>query len=165
MNFKEHIAFGIITGIVFSIIFLFYEGTSYLFMFPLFLAIFGSVLPDIDHHKSTPFKTLKILVFLLSFFGSFAFIISHTEIKFMTILITISAAIVSGILAVIILKTLKPAHRGITHKKTFGISIGFLLFLFFYLTFHQINFSIISAISFITGFFSHLALDKILFKI
>ncbi len=181
MNFKQHIAFGIVTGIAFSLIFLLYEGLSWLFVFPLLLAILGSVLPDIDHHASIPFKTLKIFVFILSFSAIFILIAGHSEIlkpatekiseifpdlpteiiKFSQIAL-ISLAI--GIPAVIILKIIKPPHRGVTHKKMFGIFIAFLLFFFFYFTFSYQNFSVISALSFLTGFFSHLASDKILFK-
>ncbi|CEG12673.1 membrane hypothetical protein [groundwater metagenome] len=181
MNFKQHIAFGIVTGIAFSLIFLLYEGLSWLFVFPLLLAILGSVLPDIDHHASIPFRTLKIFVFILSFSAIFILIAGHSEIlkpatekiseifpdlpteiiKFSQIAL-ISLAI--GIPAVIILKIIKPPHRGVTHKKMFGIFIAFLLFFFFYFTFSYQNFSVISALSFLTGFFSHLASDKILFK-
>ncbi len=182
MNFKQHIAFGIVIGVIFSLIFLLYEGLSWLFVFPLLLAILGSVLPDIDHHASIPFRTLKIFVFILSFSAIFILIAGHSEIlkpatekiseifpvnvnsETIKFFITILIALTAGILSVIILKIIKPSHRGVTHKKMFGIFITFLLFLFFYFTFSYQNFSVISAISFLTGFFSHLASDKILFK-
>ncbi|PKP60696.1 MAG: hypothetical protein CVT88_02350 [Candidatus Altiarchaeales archaeon HGW-Altiarchaeales-1] len=182
MNFKQHITFGIVIGVGFSLIFLLYEGLSWLFIFPLLLAIFGSVLPDIDHHASIPFRTLKMLVFLFFFFSCLGIMSGHGEIlntiteKIFEIFpvsvssgtikffIVILIAITVGILSVILLKIIKPAHRGITHKKMFGIFIGFLLFLFFYFVFSYQNFSVITTLSFIMGFFSHLALDKILFK-
>lgn len=183
MNFKQHITFGIVIGVGFSLIFLHYEGLSWLFIFPLLLAILGSVLPDIDHHASVPFKILKILVFLLFFFCCLGTVIEHDEIlntitkdlstifpinvssETIKFFASILIALTAGILSVILLKISKPAHRGVTHKKMFGISLGFLLFLFFYLVFSHQNFSIITTLSFITGFFSHLALDKILLKI
>jgi len=192
MNFKQHIFFGIVIGVSISTVFLLYNGLSWLFVFPLLLAILGSVLPDIDHHASIPFRILKLLTFLFFFFGSFA--LSNENSDYSEILNTVTenltkcfsaifpasvdssvikffinilTAIIVGILSVIILKIIKPSHRGITHKKMFGLLSGFLLFLFFYFGFlpQNQNFSILSSVSFILGFFSHLALDKILFKI
>lgn len=178
MNFKEHITFGIVIGIILSIIFLLYEGLSLMFAFPLFLAIIGSVLPDIDHHASIPFRGLKIFVFILGFLGIFIFLTEHSEFlnpiiekiseilpvsdNVISVFIIFTASLVAGILLVKILKILKPPHRGITHKKKFGFFIAFLLFLFFYFKF-SLNFSALCALSFLAGFLSHLALDKILF--
>ncbi|OQX21790.1 MAG: hypothetical protein BWK75_02330 [Candidatus Altiarchaeales archaeon A3] len=182
MNFREHFLFGVCIGIAFSVVFLFYEEFSLLIFLPLLLAILGSVLPDIDHHASIPFRTLKGIIFLFFFLSSLALIIEYSEIlnqitesfsaifpvnvssEIIKFFIVILIAITVGILSVIMLKIIKPAHRGITHKKTTGIFIGFLLFLFFYFLVQNQNFSVITAISFIIGFFSHLALDKILFK-
>jgi len=182
MNFREHFLFGTCIGIAFSVVLLFYEGFSLLIFLPLLSAILGSVLPDIDHHASIPFRTLKILVFLFFFFGCLGVMIEHIEIlnaiieylftifpvnvssEVIKFFIAVLIAVTAGILSVVTLKIIKPAHRGITHKKIFGMLAGFLLFLLFYYIFSNQNFSVITAISFITGFFSHLALDKFLFK-
>ncbi len=64
MNFKTHLAFGILLGLV---IFPFIEGIHWLVFFPI--VILGALLPDIDHPDSKLGKKIGIFSRLANLLG------------------------------------------------------------------------------------------------
>ncbi len=188
-GFNTHIKYGwkthtlttiILTPIYFQISF---ELIIALIGISIPITLLGSIIPDIDHPSSKTYRIFKytLLCFTIIITSILLqpyqntitniYLLIINEIYAITIPITIATiSILNGIIITKIFEKIRPPHRGITHNKTFGLTISIILLIITYILFNTIQYqeyniiiSSILSIYLFAGFLSHLYCDKILF--
>lgn len=148
-NFEDHIEYGV-TAFLFtaSLLFVFayvndwsYELLLSILPIAFGLTLFGAILPDIDHHNSRPFQTLRLILpttIGIAVLASTAFqleTITRMAVVLMgqpvdTVSIGIGAfgiAIAASILTHRAIGYFRPPHRGITHTHLFNVVVFVLI--------------------------------------
>lgn len=191
-NFEEHLQYGILSVIL---TFLLVFAIGYAFVWPYQFAfgllpiaigftIFGSLLPDIDHHNSRPYKTVQTVipvtigVISLGFLWLYFPEINQQLYKIwnpnrqLVALFGFILAISSVPLTKLFIEYLRPPHRGITHTLTFTVSIAILTFILTCGLFTLLDMSVslilsgafVLASSIAIGILSHLYCDDMILK-
>jgi len=158
-SFKSHIAFGILTALVLSVVLFLFAWVSGIFALLVFiLAIIGSMLPDIDSDTGVP---VKILFSALAVTGLVVpFIYLETLIIFQRGLISIGISLSIYFIVGKIFRHFT-AHRGIFHSIPAALLMGVISITiadFFELDVKSL-FSIGLAVT--TGYLCHLVLDEL----
>jgi len=144
--------------------------------------LFGSILPDIDHPASKPYRLFRY-VLLFSIIVIISLLLSQNQHLIESIwknishdihpqLVPITISIISLSIAVIticLFEKYRPNHRGITHKLIFGLIITIIIGTIFYYIYSTLLYneytilsSIIISLYFFMGFCSHLYADNML---
>lgn len=191
-NFEDHLQYGLLSLVITLSLTL---GFAYLFIWPYQLAlaflpiafgatIFGSLLPDIDHHNSRPYKTIQYVlplsagaISLASFWFYFTPLVTIVQqpTGVTEEVVAFGGFITSVIVTLLVRETisyLRPPHRGITHTISFTVGVAVLTsgIAFFLLQATDLTQSIIQSGSVVIGLaiaigiLSHLYCDNILFK-
>lgn len=139
-NYEEHLKFGWIAHFILTVILI---PSLYLLGNPIELALavtgsslpvalFGSILPDIDHHSSNTntlfryalFMTVVVLISVI--LSQHIYTISllwmsviNTVPLFMSLGSIVAISLSSGLLSILIFRVIRPNHRGLTHTMTF----------------------------------------------
>lgn len=191
-NFEEHLQYGLLSLVITLSLTL---GFAYLFIWPYQLAlaflpiafgatIFGSLLPDIDHHNSRPYKTIQYVlplsagsISLASFWFYFQPVVTVIQpatgaTEEMIAFGGFFTSVVITVLVRELIAYLRPPHRGITH--TFSFTLGVAAFTsaitFFLLQATDLTQTTIQSgsavigVAIAIGILSHLYCDDILFN-
>lgn len=141
-NFEDHLQYGIFSLVITLSLTL---GFAYLFFWPYQLAIailpiafsatvFGSLLPDVDHHNSRPYKTIQYVLPLstgsITLAGVWFYFPELLSFIQQSLTAPDEAIAFGGFLTAVlvtiltreIIAYLRPPHRGITH--TFSFTAG-----------------------------------------
>lgn len=150
------------------------------------IVVIGALFPDIDHHASRPHKVFKKYTSLL--FALCSIILVYLNLDTIQTIMTdfidsnLSFYIGAGTIVLSILTfigtskmitILRPKHRGVTHRFFTGLGFSLVLSALVYavcsvrfgntpLVFSS---SIMTGVGFMFGFFSHLYVDGILFRL
>ncbi len=161
-SYKSHMAFGILTGIGWCVVLIFFSIASlWLMPFVFIITVLGSFLPDLDSDTGLP---IKILLIILSTIGSL--LVGWTAIYlYQTNLVTATGFILVSIILIYyffggFIKRLTH-HRGMFHS----IPAAALSILISLALFDSIGLSneiiIVLSVSVGLGYLSHLILDEI----
>jgi membrane-bound metal-dependent hydrolase YbcI (DUF457 family) len=163
-NFKTHISFGIILGIICTAsAMIFNIFSDWLILITILVAIsIGSFLPDIDSDSSTPFKIVFYTLATICSFLSLHWMIEQYPNQWLLIMtIPILIFIIIRFLIGYIFKKFTH-HRGIFHSIPMAIlmSLSILVFLKIFSELSP-NHQLIISIAVGIGFISHLILDEL----
>lgn len=191
-NFDEHIYYGWLSHIIWTIIIIILSIQLYLpleliigligISLPISLA--GSIIPDIDHPSSKTYRLFQYLL-LCSTIVLISISISHyhlniknilsiifdtVPIEYIYIIISILSVTI-GLSITYLFEYVRPPHRGLTHNPIFGIIISSIFCILIWNLYsilisneyNIISSAIISSYLFI-GFCSHIYADNMLKK-
>lgn len=124
-GFNEHIASSALFAFL---ILLFSNGLSNPTLIALLLVfVFGSIVPDVDHPKSTPRKIFRAL-FVILLLSSISILLIISGGSSQDYLIPAVVALATTLLLLFLVERFIPKHRGIVHSKSAAIVFGFVCF-------------------------------------
>lgn len=152
-SYKTHLSFGAMASLVIILLlkeagFSLESGTAYL---GFLLALFSSLLPDIDCGSSKMFRALEAVVMTSGIILIFAFL----KADFYHLLVSVA---LWAVLAKALLLALKPRHRGVTHHLASCLILSATV-LFLSLALKR---NPALALFAFAGYFSHILMDEVL---
>lgn len=186
-DYEDHLKFGWIAHFMLTVIFipaLYLLGNPIELVFAvtgasLPVALFGSILPDVDHHSSntnTLFRyalfisvvvvtTVTLSQYIYSISLLWMSVISSVPL-FLSLGTIVSSSLLTGLLSLVTFRFIRPNHRGLTHTLPFviittvivGAVTGYVYTVFVGSEYQYLVATIISAY-YATGIVTHLASD------
>lgn len=145
MNWKQHLAIGLlfISPLILFLYFYFQLPNTFIF-YGLFIGLFSSLLPDIDHKRSKIHRWIKTILFIVITITAFDYFNTGNQLN------ALLTSVGTAFIITTALTFFKPRHRGITHSMIALVLLGALTYYFL---------GSLLAIVTALGYFSHLLAD------
>lgn len=190
-NFEEHVEYGLGAFLITAsllFVFAYIQNWSYGLLVGLLpiafgLTLFGSLLPDIDHHNSRPFQTLRLVLpasVAIAVLAGVSFRVSMLQTLIETafqvettqFIIALSGFILALVCAGVTrwaIAHFRPPHRGITHTHAFNMFVFLISVLVFGVLLNPLTYGMIETVviavamgaSVSVGVLAHLRCDGI----
>ena len=161
-SFKSHMAFGILTAAVLSVVLFMFTWVSGVFALLIFvLTIISSMLPDIDSNTGIPVRILFGVLAVIGLVGSFIYL---DGLKTMTVFHQGLVSIGTGLCVYFVVGKIFrhfTEHRGIFHSIPAALLMGVISITIADLFYLEIKNTFSIGLAVTAGYLCHLVLDEL----